>query len=274
MKKILLAFDGGHFSKGAFEFARRLNAMEPVLLTGVFLPQTDYSNLWSYSAGTGGHLLIPMLEDDDVMEVEENIEQFETACNHNGIEYRVHKYFTDFALPGLKKETRFADLLILGCETFYENLNKRSQSDFLRDALHEAECPVLVVPEEFTFPEKNILAYDGSDSSVFAMKQFAYIFPEFTGNATMLVYANTGKEKGLPDEAAIEELAARHYQNLDLFTLDINPEKYFINWVSENKGSVLVCGSFGRSAFSQLIKKSFVSNIICERKLPVFIAHR
>ena len=39
MKKILIAFDGTHFSDGAFEFARRVNELQPILLTGVFLPQ-------------------------------------------------------------------------------------------------------------------------------------------------------------------------------------------------------------------------------------------
>ena len=48
MKTIILAFDGVHFSEGAFEFARRLNESQPVLLTGVFLPQAELSNLWSY----------------------------------------------------------------------------------------------------------------------------------------------------------------------------------------------------------------------------------
>ena len=41
MKKIILAFEGTHFSEGAFEFARKLNELRPILLTGVFLPQTE-----------------------------------------------------------------------------------------------------------------------------------------------------------------------------------------------------------------------------------------
>ena len=37
MKKVVIAFDGNHFSEGAFEFVRRLNELQPILLTGVFL---------------------------------------------------------------------------------------------------------------------------------------------------------------------------------------------------------------------------------------------
>ena len=66
MRKILLAFDGTNFSRGAFDFARRMNLHSPILLTGVFLPQVNYANLWSY-AGTAAvaPMFIPMVEDED-----------------------------------------------------------------------------------------------------------------------------------------------------------------------------------------------------------------
>ena len=110
MKKVLLAFDGLHFSKGAFEFARRLNELEPILLLGVFVPQVTIANLWSYAAPENAPLFIPLLEEDDSQVIDENISSFEGLCKSNGIEYRIHKDFLDFALPEFKKETRFADL--------------------------------------------------------------------------------------------------------------------------------------------------------------------
>jgi len=273
MKKILLAFDGAHFSEGAFEFARKLNELSPVQLTGVFLPQIDYSNLWSYSTGVSGPLFIPLLEDMDVATIEKNIDQFIFLCQLNGIDFKVHKDFSDFALPALKKETRFADLLILDGESFYKNVGIHEPDDYLQDALHDAECPVLIVPEKFEFPENNILAYDGSESSVYAIKQFTYMFPEFTANNTVLVYAHADGDTEFPDENLIEELCTRHFTDLTLFKLDINPKKYFALWTGEKKGAILVSGAFGRSSFSQLFKKSFVSDVIREHKLPVFITH-
>src|SRR5439155_955802 len=186
-----------------------LNEVTPVLLTAIFIPQVDYSSLWSYSTGVSGSLFIPLIEDEDAVMVEKNIDRFELLCRKNNINFRLHKDFTDFALPGLKKETRFADLLILGSESFYENLGIHDPNDYLRDALHGAECPVLVVPEHFDFPEKNILSYDGSESSVYAIKQFSYLFPEFANNNTLLVYAKSETEKELPDEEYLEELATR-----------------------------------------------------------------
>jgi len=274
MKKILLAFDGSNFSEGAFEFARRLNELSPVLLTGIFLPQIDYSNLWSYSAVNSGPLFIPMLDEEATTMIEKNIDRFSSLCRVNGIDFRVHQDFSEFALPGLKKESRFADLLILGSESFYENVGIHNPNDYLKDALHDAECPILVVPEKFDFPDNTILAYDGSESSVYAIKQFAYLFPEFATNNTVLMYVQTGRAVNFPNEDQIEELCARRFPDLTLFKLDINPNKYFALWSSEKRETILVTGAYGRSTFSQLFKKSFVSDVIRKHKLPVFIAHR
>jgi nucleotide-binding universal stress UspA family protein len=273
MKKVLLAFEGTHFSEGAFEFARRLNELKPILLTGVFLPQTELANVWSYADGVGT-TFIPMIETDEAEEVHKNIARFEKLCIGNNIDFRVHKDFYDLALPELKKESRFADLLILGTEVFYENLGKNSPNVYLQDALHDMACPVLLVPEKFDFPESLILAYDGSEDSVFAIKQFAYLFPELVKRKTLLVYANDDAEKDFPDKMQMEELVARHFPDLTLFKLDLNPKKYFSSWVTDHKSALLVSGSFGRSGVSQLFKRSFVKDVISDHRVPVFIAHQ
>lgn len=273
MKKILIAFEGTHYSAGAMEFARVLNELEPLLLTGVFLPQSQLSNLWSYAGAAQGAAYIPLLESEESEAVEQNIERFEKFCKGNNIDYRIHKEFFDFVLPELKKESRFADLLILGSEVFYENLDNSLSNEYIKDALEDMECPVLVVPEKYNFPQHIVLAYDGSKESVYAIRQFAYLFPELTSRETILVYANKEADKDFPDKLRIEELAARHFKNLILTKLDLNPKKYFTTWLSEKKDPILVCGSYSRSGFSQLFKQSFVRDIIAEHKLPVFVAH-
>jgi hypothetical protein len=72
----------------------------------------------------------------------------------------------------------------------------------------------------------------------------------------------------------MEELVARHFSNLTLFRLDINPKKYFGTWMQEKKSAMLVCGSYGRSGLSQMFKRSFVTDVIADHRLPVFIAHK
>ena len=77
MKKILLAFDGKNFSKGALDFARVLNEENPILLIGAFLPHTNYaSSFGSSGGGVVGPLVIPAFEDENSEAVQANIELF------------------------------------------------------------------------------------------------------------------------------------------------------------------------------------------------------
>lgn len=85
IKKILLAFDGVHFSEGAFEFALRLNLQEPILLTGVFLPLYSYASLWSYSDTLKGIGAASVADEDKEDAVKGNIRRFEDLCERNGI---------------------------------------------------------------------------------------------------------------------------------------------------------------------------------------------
>jgi hypothetical protein len=275
MKKILLPFDGSHFSHGAFEFIKSLNVLAPVMVTGIFIPQFDYANLWSYAVTGNSKPVVAdfPLDDDEGELVKENMEHFEEECVKNDILFRVHDDVFNSILPELKKESRFSDVVVIGGEMFYKGVIDKHKFDHLRDALHAMECPAVVVPEHYNFPKANILAYDGSEASVFAIKQFAYIFPELAQNETLLVYADNDNDKEIPSRQLIVELAAQHYENLTLYKLDVDPGKYFDTWISERKSSILISGSFSRSAFSQVFKKSFVSDIIKEHKLPVFIAH-
>jgi len=273
MRKIVLSFDGTHYSKGAFDFARRMNENEPILLTGAFLPQVDFANSWSYAEG-GGTMYVPLIESYDADVVAANIARFEEDCVRHHIEHRVHTDFSSFALPELQKESRYADLMILGSQRFYENLGLESPNEYLRDALHDTECPVLVAPEVFNYPESVVLAYDGSSSSVYAIRQFAYLFPELCRTSTILVYAAKKEGRGIPDEDYIRELAARHFSDLTFFELEANPRDYFSTWMADLDSPILVSGAFGRSGFSQIFKRSFASDVIAENQFPVFIAHR
>jgi len=158
--------------------------------------------------------------------------------------------------------------------THWGGVIENNQFDYLRDALHAAESPVVIVPEHYQFPETNILAYDGSAESVYAIKQFAYIFPELTGNPTLLVYADNEEDADFPSKQHIVELATQHFKSLTFHKLEVASKKYFRTWIEDRNGSILVSGSFSRSVFSQLFKKSFVADIIKNHKIPVFIAHK
>jgi hypothetical protein len=274
MKKIILALDGEHFPHGAFEFAKSINEQNRILLAGVFLSPVDYSKLLAFT-GMEGIAIMPEWLDREGDEViaSRNIKVFEDACITGGIEYRVHKDIDMMAISSLIEESRFADVLLVSSDLFYTNVQKDQPNFYLEEVLKKAECPVILVPEKFQAPGQTILAYDGNESSVFAIKQFAYLFPELAKNETILLSV-TGQQQELPEYSLIAELAARHYPQLKMLSLPLSNRNEFTHWLSQQPDSYIVMGSFSRSLFSQLFKKSFAGPVIQEIKMPIFISHK
>ena len=270
MRKVIIPFNGGKFSEGAFSYAANLNETKPILLTGIFLPHVDFARFFLFPVSLSESRLTfeKKAEEENI---QKNIERFSSLCEQNNIQYKIHRNLDDFAIPELTKESRFSDLLIIGSQIFFENISEEDYNLFLKDTLQHTECPVLVVPENFSFPSQNILAYDGSASSVFAIKQFAYLFPDLCDNKTILVYAAEETED-IPAHVNIEELAISHFANLAITILD--GQKNFDDWVLKYENPILISGSFGRPGFSLKFTKSFVINIIDAHKIPVFIAHQ
>lgn len=275
MKKILLAIDGTNYSKGAIEFAKNLNEKNRISLTGVFIPKKDYARLWNYAGeGIGSTYFVPLIEDVDATEIKEAIAKFEKECQNNDIEYKVHKDYDNSSIATLIKESRFADLLLLGSETFYKEYGLNKVSTYLVETLKEIECPAIVVPENFTFPKCNIIAYDGTETSMYAMKQFAYLFPELSNNRTYIVYSKEDDKKDIPDQILVEEFAVKHFKDVTIFKNNADPSTYFNSMFLEKKNALLISGAYGKSGLGSLFHKSFVSEIIKEHAVPVFIANR
>ena len=274
MRNITIAFDGSQYSEGAMAFARQMNYTEKISVTGLFLPQTILANLWSYADSGSGTGFIPLIEADDAEQINKNVTRFVEECRKYNIKSIVKKDFFDFAIPELKKETRFSDILIIGSESFYKKSGSEDSNEYLKEVLHSSECPVVVVPESYKYPESNILAYDGSESSVFAIKQFIYLFPEFSELPTILVSLRVPESDYVKNTDNIHALVSDHFLNLSFMNLELDAKKYFSTWVSERKGSILVGGAYSRSLLSQQFRPSFVEDVISEHKIPVFISHK
>lgn len=272
MRKVLLVCDGNHFPNGAFELVKTLNKTSPVLLTGVFLSSVQYSDLWFYPADGSGDILATIM-DEDYQIIAKNIDAFTARCQQHNIDYRVHSHADDFIFAAVKKETRFADLMLMSSETFYANVHAKQPNSYTKTILHEAECPVLMVPENAVPPSNLILAYDDSEASVYAIKQFAYLLPEWCGLPTVFVYANREND-GVPDLKYIEEFAARHFNQVSFEKLQVEPDKYFNTWAKHFNNGLVVTGSFGRSVASAFFKQSFITESIRDHESLVFVAHK
>ncbi len=274
MRNILLAFDGQHFSEGVVEFAKHLNKQQPIQATGIFLPSIDLAEiLYSFGGVLSGPIYIDEVVTIDENILYENISRFVEFCKQNAIEYKVHAGETKNIIPQIVGYTRFADALVLSSSSFYSNLGKASQHDHIANALHKSECPVVLIPGQYHVPKSIVMAYDGSEQSVFAIKQFTYLFPEFKDTQVLLMYFDPS-EKAIPERTNVEDFMRLHYSNVTISKMKIEAKKYLETWLLENGDTLLVAGAYGRSLLSEMLKKSFIEEVILDHKIPVFIAHK
>jgi hypothetical protein len=272
MLKIIVALDGQHFSESTLNMAKWLNSNSEILLTGVFLNPIDYREIIGYSDMGVGSPLFPVTVAVDEKITQVAMKKFETFCNKHQLNYAMHKDTGLFALDELLMETRFADCLLLSSVLFYENIDKDQPNEYLRKILHQSECPIILVPEEYEEPKTIVIAYDGKAASVHALKQFAYLFPNCTKMGTTLFYLADDKDE-FPQINLLQELVESHYQP---FTIESVPQKpeIFQSWLDENHHYLLITGAYGRGELSLLFKKSFINSIIKAQRVPIFVAHQ
>ncbi len=272
MRKILFALDDNHLSESAFAFVKSINDQERVHVTGVYIPSFVEDLRWTTPSGDAAFYVPRFIEEDETL-ISGNMTAFKEACARHHIHYHIQSDIGQSVLDGIRKETRFADLFVIGLDNYYQKGAEVFAVEECRQIIEHAECPVLLVPADAHFPEDIIVAYDGSADSVFALKMFTYIFPAMTEQHTLVVYANTHASE-LPEEEHIKELATRHFSSLAFSKLEFNPKKYFTTWMEAHPKAMLVAGAYGRSELSQLFKRSFINDLLEQHPVPVFIAHK
>jgi hypothetical protein len=273
MKNILIPFEGDHFPQETLDLVRDLNDLAPLHLTAAFVPEIDYAELFSVSAALPGMTFMPESQDEDVV-ITRNSEKLEEFCSANHIMLSVHKDRLDFALPLIRKETRFSDLMIMSSQHFFDNIGVSQPNAYMKQILQTTECPILLLPEKFQLPDNIVLAYDGSAASVYAIKQFAHLFPEFSATKTIFVYLNGAANERIPDRTNMEEFASACFSDVHFLHLQMDRQDFSSTWLPALGKTWLVAGSYGRSELSQLFSKSFITSLIHDHKMPLFIAHQ
>lgn len=271
-KQILFVCAGKEFPQGAFNFLLAIHQKEPVHVLGLFFHPVD---LDAMVTATQLPIQAPyqriIEREQEVMVANKAL--FAKQCERHYIKYRIHPHDEQWDKDLLIKETRFADVLLLSGELFYADINLRQPNAYLHEALCNTECPVLVIPENFKQCDHLFMAYDGSKESLFAIKQFCYLFPQLTDLPTEMVYVRDESSDSIPDLEHLRQYTMQHFDAMGFSKLHFKAAHYFASWIGEKKHTLLVSGSYGRSSFSYLAKQSFVEQVIHEHNIPVFIAH-
>jgi hypothetical protein len=272
MKKILLVFATGQFPINVIRFIRQIAENETVFVKGLFFSSERHEGY----TGTG---FISVAEPVLKRYHEENVlldtcqHQFVVACEDMGVRFAIHTNESAWDTELLVTESRFSDLVLISSNTFQTGDHQTEHFDFTEQVLRYSECPVLVIPEGYQKIDRLAIAYDAGAESMFALKQFVYLFPWFTELPSDFIHVKKDGTDDMPDRELLSEYTKAHFESSFASRLRFDPDKYFTTWVENRKNVVLITGAYSRSAFSNTMKKSFAHATIRDQICPVFVSH-
>lgn len=65
-----------------------------------------------------------------------------------------------------------------------------------------------------------------------------------------------------------------HFSNATWQLLVLPPTDGVNTWLAGHSNGIIVSGSYGRSGVSMLFRKSYITESIHDRQLPIFITHK
>lgn len=175
----------------------------------------------------------------------------------------------------IMKQSRYADLLLIDPSMNYGGETEQAPSSFVRQILSRAECPVVLAPDEISKIDEVVFCYDGSASSIYAIKQFTYLFAWFRTTKIVLLQVNGSAQAIVagPDTGMVAWLND-HYDDIDFQILRGRASDSLFKYLLRKKNHFVVMGAYGRSLLSQFFKHSAANIIIRTIDIPLFITHK
>ncbi len=276
-KKILAAFDGTKYSEGASKYAIEIAKATNSLLVGVFIQDMRYLN-FTYAYAWDQPFIdfssIEASQKDEKEKIDLNIKLFQRACDEKGVNHKVH-FDKGVPLQELLNESAFSDLIIIDSHTSFFTLGDKNPSPFLKDFLADSHCPVLIVPHNYTFFDKAVLCYDGSPSSLYAIKMFSYLFPELDDLKTTIISVNEKSSNHVKNGFNFKDLVHTHFKNANFDVLNGNAQEELVKYLKiKGENAIVVMGAYGKNTLSRLFHQSLSTKVIQEVNIPVFITHQ
>ena len=261
MEKILLAMDAMNLNTNVIDFACYIARLTHSRLTGIFLE------------GLMEERPVTITTQEGTATVEMNIHCFKEACLCRETLSLIHR---DRGVPLLEiiAESRFTDLIIIDPETAFNRRDAVNAGQFVKDVLRSAECPILIAPYSSSDMDEIIFAYDGSASSVFAIRQFAHLFPDLRSTPVTILSIKDDEGSAIEEQFKMKEWLRAHFDTLHF---DVRQgggaSDQLFAYLIEKKNAIVVMGAYGRKDISNFFRPSHADLLVKTVDLPLFITH-
>jgi hypothetical protein len=277
MKKIIAAVDAMHFSEEelkSFQYiARKAKGdIKAIFLENVIAQDIYLANAYPEGGGFSYEEIYDGILEEREKLRKENVERFYRYCDVSETNIVLHEA-TGSPVTEVKDESRFADLLLINNNTSFAALRDTNPPKFVIDVLAEAQCPVLVLPEMITPVKELLFAYNGTFSSMYAIKQFTQLFPDLHHLPAKVVYVAENGKHDMPEENRLKEYMEHHYDQVQYVVLTGEPTSVFLTLLMHKRDCIVTYGAYGRSGLSRFFHSSEAESILRTINVPVFITH-
>lgn len=275
MEKILVAVDSQNMDESSVSFACYIARLTQSKLTGIFLEEPVMEEEIIFTASGGGTYIESITvshdhEDANALLIrQENISLFRELAKEEKVEANI---YLDKGVPAeeIVAESRFADALIVNAEAYFSDMDVNSPTGFVKNILHDAVCPVIISPDQFNGIDNIIFCYDGSKSSIFAIKQFTYLFPQFESKKIKILYLKNEEELATDEQRRLTEWLKYHYISAVEWVMpQTDTKEPFFNYLVDKKDDFIVMGPYGKGLLSSFFKNEGQD----ASALPIFVSH-
>jgi len=277
MKKILAVIDAVNYREEQLDTIQYISGMFRSNLTIIMLEDVNsISPLMApdFAEGVPGNyyeIVIKAAEEKGHI-IKKNLVAIKKACRDRKINCNIRSD-KGAATEEIILESRFADLLLIDKELSFPFLFDSNPTGFVKNLLVSAQCPVLVVPDNFLVPKGVIFCYNGTFSSLYAIKAFTSVFPGIVAKDCKIAYVSEKGHDDIPHEQHLREYLHCYSNHVEYKVLsgpaDIVLEAYMRN----NSDYIGAFGAYGRSRLSRFFDSSSAENILRNMQGPLFISH-
>ena len=261
MRKILLATNANEVKASAVDFGCYIANLTKSPLTGIFLEnKKELAEALVPSGDKEGSAKIA-----DISTIN-NL--FCSRCLHNDARHFIH-HVQGNPVREIIKESLYADVILTDGNTSFNDYDGWP-SQFVEELLENTKCPVMITPFDFDEINEVVFAYDGTDSSVFAMKQFIYLFPELSNVKITLLQVLKDEEENITEKEKLKELLMMYYDAVYYDILRGDAETELLKKFFAQRNTILVMGAYGRKKF---FSHSTADILLKTLNIPIFITH-
>lgn len=201
-----------------------------------------------------------------------NTEKLRAACSQSGMDITLHT-FEKSGLEAVIRESRFADVLLVQHNLSFVTFRDSEPTTFIRELLLKAECPVLTLPGDMQVIKEVILAYNGTYSSMYAIRTFFHLFPLLALRKVKVIYVKEKEMEYIPDDHMLRHYLAGICRNVDYLVLSGSPAGNLKIYLQFRKHTLIILGAYGRSRTSLFFNGSAADNVLGLNHVYTFITH-